>query len=74
MTVKFAAFAPVPPVFHTRVSTGKMTVKPTWHWVLLPAASVTVTVIRYEAPPGTTVPAGGDCVQINCEAGVQSSL
>src|SRR4051812_21455611 len=73
MTTKLAACEPVPPVFQIRVSTGAITVNPTEHCALLPAASVTVTVMRYEPGP-TTVPAGGDCEQLSAATGVQSSL
>src|SRR5258705_4389592 len=73
MTTKLAACEPVPPVFQTRVSTGAITVKPTGHCALLPAPSVTVTVMIYEPGP-TTVPAGGDCEQMSAATGVQSSL
>ena len=62
------------PVFHTWVpGGGPLTVKPTVHWLLFPAASVMVTVMRCDPGP-TMVPAGGDCWQVSWLAGVQLSL
>ena len=50
------------PVFQTLVWVGAITVKVTVHWLLLPAASVMVMVIR--CGPGRTVePGAGDCEQ-----------